>query len=162
MTRFLLPLVLAIVGIGAGVGAGLAMRPGANETEQAAPGAETGSGGAERPSPDATGNRDYVKLNDQFIVPIIHDTQLDSMMIVSLGLEIDEGTRENIYAIEPKLRDILLQVMFDHANMGGFNGVFTQADTLDVLRRALTDAARQITGPVLHKVLIRDIARQDL
>ena len=81
---------------------------------------------------------------------------------MSLSIEVTLGQRETVYAREPKLRDALLQVMFDHANMGGFAGNFTDGNTLDVLRAALTDSARGILGNSVAGILIVDIARQDV
>ena len=48
--------------------------------------------------------------------------------------------------MEPKLRDVFLQVLFDHANMGGFRGAFTRSDVLEPLRTALREAAQKHLG----------------
>jgi len=63
---------------------------------------------------------------------------------------------------EPKLRDSFLRVLFDHANMGGFEGNFTNAQVLGRLRAALREVAQQDLGvDVAQDVLIVEIARQD-
>jgi len=166
MIRLLLPLILAIVGTGAGVGAGLALRPPAAESGHAGAQAEPEEGNSHHDAlADTSGaseKRRYVKLNNQFIVPVIAGEQVDALVILSLSLEIAEGQRETVYSREPKLRDALLQVMFDHANMGGFDGAFTRSGRLETLRTALTETARGVIGPNLRKVLIVDIARQDV
>ena len=72
------------------------------------------------------------------------------------------GQRETVYAREPKLRDAFLQVLFDHANMGGFRGTFTDSNNMDVLRNALNETARKSMGDLILDVLIMDIARQDV
>ncbi|MCZ7674944.1 MAG: flagellar basal body-associated FliL family protein [Roseovarius sp.] len=111
---------------------------------------------------EETGGADYVKLNNQFVVPVVAGKQVNSLVVMSLSIEIGEGKRDIVYAREPKLRDALLQVLFDHANMGGFAGTFTDGNTLDVLRAALTETARGILGDAVRNVLIVDIARQDM
>jgi len=83
------------------------------------------------------------------------------MVIVSLSLEVKQGTTEQVYAREPKLRDALLQVMFDHANSGGFRGSFTDGSNLVLLRKALLEAAQKTLGDIVTDVLIVDIVRQD-
>ena len=66
-----------------------------------------------------------------------------------------------IYSKEPKLRDSFLQVLFDHANIGGFDGAFTNANNLAVLRGALREVAQKDMGDQVTDVLIVEIARQD-
>jgi flagellar FliL protein len=153
MIRKLLPLLLGLVGLGIGLGAGLFLRPAPPEiTEQEHAMAET-EDPAEPP--------EYVKLNNQFIVPIVEDGRVASLVILSLSLEVETGTMETVYQKEPKLRDVFLQVMFDHANSGGFRGSFTDSANLRLLRKALVEAARSVLGADLKDVLIADINRQD-
>ena len=71
------------------------------------------------------------------------------------------GQKEAVYAKEPKIRDSFLQVLFDHANIGGFDGAFTNANNLDVLRGALREIAQKDVGEQVIDVLIAEIARQD-
>lgn len=153
MIRKLIPLLLALFGIGAGTGAGLALRPLPDIAhEEATP-------EAAEVTPEML--PDYVKLNNQFIVPVLEDGRVASMVIVSLSLEVAQGTTEQVYAREPKLRDVFLQVMFDHANAGGFRGSFTDGANLVLLRRALLEVAQTTLGEIVTDVLIVDIVRQD-
>ena len=56
----------------------------------------------------------------------------------------------------------MLQVLCDHANIGGFDGAFTEAKMLNVLRSALREVAqRDLGSDVVNDVLILEIARQD-
>jgi hypothetical protein len=80
---------------------------------------------------------------------------------MALSIEIELGYRDEIFRKEPKLRDSFLQVLFDHANVGGFRGAFTDNNTLDVLRASLRDVAIRDAGPHVTDVLILEIARQD-
>ena len=111
---------------------------------------------------DDAGDKEYVKLNNQFVVPIVSDERVDALVVMSLSVEVNQGQKETIYAREPKLRDEFLQVLFDHANMGGFRGAFTNSNNLDVLRRSLFEAAEKAAGGVVTDVLIVEIARQDV
>lgn len=169
MRNVIIPLILALLGAAGGTFAGLALRPAAQAGGEGAPlyddaiaepAALDGSGHDQTDAPAA--GFDYVKLNNQFVVPVVSGRQVDALVVMSLSLEIRQGEREAVYAREPKLRDAMLQVLFDHANMGGFAGAFTDGNTLDILRAALTDTARQVLGDVLNSVLIVDIARQDM
>lgn len=104
---------------------------------------------------------DYVKLNNQFVVPVLDAGRVVSMVILSLSLEVTPGTTERVYEIEPKLRDAFLQVLFDHSNAGGFRGSFTDGANLVLLRRALLEAAKGILAETVSDVLIVEIVRQD-
>lgn len=172
MLRLILPVVLLLLGVGAGVGAGLFLGgPAPDETASAddtatetetedgteadtpEPGSETG--------PAASGLTEYVRLNNQFIVPIVRDGAVRSLVVMSLSVEVELGNTQAVFSQEPRLRDSFLQVMFGHANAGGFDGSFTQATAMDPLRAGLRDAARQALGDIVRDVLIVDITRQD-
>jgi len=159
MIRKLIPVLLALCGLGAGMGAGLVLRPAAE-----IPPAAEGEAAAHEAAPEETDPEllpDYVKLNNQFIVPVLEDGRVVSMVIISLSLEVKQGTSEQVYAREPKLRDVFLQVMFDHANSGGFRGSFTDGANLVLLRKALLEVAKSTLGDIVSDVLIVDIVRQD-
>ncbi len=164
MISKLLPLLMGLAGTGAGVGAGLFLAPmedPAEDTTQepAAAAQETADAHGQKESHGSAA--EYVKLSNQFVVPIVERDRVAAMVVLSLSLEVQPGAQEKIYSIEPKLRDGFLRVLFDHANMGGFGGTFTDADMLDVLRGALRDVARRDAGDAVRNVLIVDIARQD-
>ncbi|MBN7783392.1 flagellar basal body-associated FliL family protein [Ponticoccus gilvus] len=168
MIKKLLPILLALVGTGAGVGAGLFLMPAgedhADATECLPPDDavrhETVEAAPDDPDlPDAT--REYVKLSNQFVVPIMGSERVRALVVASLSVEVSIGATETVYAREPKLRDVFLQVMFDHANIGGFEGAFTTGERMKILRGALLDAARSVLGSDVSDVLITEIARQE-
>lgn len=166
----LIPIILAIVGLGAGIGAGMALRPDPKEVAMlenpcgdyaAMPDQEMDKQEAEEDSePDASAY-DFVKLNNQFIVPVVSDSRVTSLVVMSLTLQVEAGLTDGVYAVEPRMRDALLRVMFDHANSGGFNGPFTEAARMKILRAALLEAAQATAGDVVSDVLIIDVVRQD-
>jgi flagellar protein FliL len=146
----LFPLILALIGLGVGVGAGVLLRPAPAAEDHAEP---TEAEHLEPP--------EYVKLSNQFVIPVVEDGQVAALVVVSLSLEVTTGSTETVFAREPKLRDVFLQVLFDHANAGGFRGSFTDGSNLVVLRQALKEVAMQVLGDIITDVLIVDIARQD-
>jgi flagellar protein FliL len=159
----LLPLILIILGIGGGAGAGFMLKPVPEVAALANPCGDTPATTkpTEPAPPVPPEDREYVKLNNQFIVPVVEDGRVASLVVMSLSVEVRTGTCEVVFAREPKLRDIFLQQLFDHANQGGFRGAFTNSNTMDVLRNALREAAMPVLGDSLLDVLITDIARQD-
>ncbi len=168
MIKKLLPILLALMGTGAGVGAGLFLMPTgedhADATECPPPDGtvrhETVATAPDNPDlPDAA--REYVKLSNQFVVPIMGSERVRALVVASLSVEVSIGATETVYLREPKLRDVFLQVMFDHANIGGFEGAFTTGERMKILRGALLDAARSVLGSDVSDVLITEIARQE-
>ena len=169
MLKLVLPIVLALVGTGAGVAAGLALRSPPEvhiemETTEATDAVEEGHMADDHSAKghDDAAHREYVKLNNQFVVPVVEDEKVTALVVMSLSVEVGPGQKESVYEREPKLRDSFLQVLFDHANMGGFRGAFTSANNMDVLRRSLNEVAKKLMGGVISDVLIIDIARQDI
>lgn len=167
----ILPVLLALIGLGAGVGAGVAMRPAPEPKEATSP---EGTAMENAATPEATSHTgagqdpaensdsEFVKMNNQFVVPVVTEERVSALVVMSLSLELEIGGTEVFFQREPKLRDAFLQVLFDHANSGGFDGVFTQGQKLDNLRSALLEMARKVMGTSVKDVLVTDILRQDV
>lgn len=184
--RKLLPLILGLLGLAAGGGAGYMLRPppatplaesavskdhaktadahAAPQDGSATPTPEVADGGQDAGhgvAADHASPFEYVKLNNQFVVPVIAKDQVAALVILSLTLEVTTGSGEEVFAAEPKLRDSFLQVLFDYAIADGFKGAFTQSGRMERLRKALLEPARRILGAAVSDVLIVDIVRQD-
>lgn len=158
--RKILPLILMFLGMGAGLGAGFFMRPPPADAAEGATGEAPVDQGARVEEVGAQAS-EFVKLTNQFIVPVVEKNRIASLVILSLSLEVVIGSTEKVYAHEPKLRDGILQLLFDHANTGGFRGSFTDADNLVTLRNGLNEVARGVLGDTVKSVLITDMIRQD-
>lgn len=179
----LLPLVFLFIGIGAGVGAGIFLRP--DVVVETAHGSEPDQGEAamqegeeahkaedhgqdkteahndEKDDGSASTN-EYAKMNNQFVIPLVAGDKVTALVVLALSVEVPEGETAAVYLREPKLRDSFLQVLFDHANMGGFEGNFTNAQALGRLRDALREVGQKDLGKdLVRDVLIMEIARQD-
>ena len=173
MLKILLPLAMMLAGLGAGLGAAVVLRPDISAPPAVAPAEPDAKAGSDPPpasageAPGQAGakdgeTREYVELKNPFVVPLVRADRLASLVILSIGLEMRPGDVGAIYSQEPKLRDVLLQVLFDHANMGGFDGAFTDGAMMDALRGALRDAAQGVAGTAVTGILITNVARQDV
>jgi flagellar protein FliL len=151
--RKLLPILLALLGLGAGIGAGYVLKP--------APAMEEHAEEMPLESEEPEIPPEFVKLSNQFVIPILKDGRIASMVIMSINLEVTAGSTEAVYTLEPKLRDAFLQVLFDHANSGGFQGSFTDGANMLNLRTALREVATNVLGDMIKDILIVDIGRQD-
>jgi len=165
----LFPLILAGLGLGGGIAAGLALRPEPEASAQAGAVADPPATAAATPdttagdsAEDAGGDApEFVRLSNQFVVPVVEEGRVAAMVVLALSLEVEAGMSDAVFQREPKLRDVFLQVLFDHANIGGFSGSFTDSANLVVLRTSLREAAATVLGTTIRDVLITDIARQD-
>ncbi len=152
MIRKILPFALGLLGLCLGAGAGYVARPVSYDHA---------SESAIKPEDDAHTLKDYAKLANPFIVPIMAQGKVSALMVLSLSLEVRAGMTSDVDTAEPKLRDAFLQVMFDHASAGGFSGSYTDATNLIPLRTALLEAAKSVLGDKVTDVLITDILRRD-
>lgn len=160
--RRLLPLLLAVLGLSAGTGAGYFLRP-AHEAapDPATEGAPPDEGTAGHAVAAKAEAGEFVRLNNQFVVPLVEGGRIAGMVVLSLSLEVDPGASQQVFATEPRLRDALLRTLFEHANAGGFSANFTRPSAMTALRAALVEAARGVLGKPMRDVLILDVLRQD-
>ncbi len=170
MLRLILPVAIILTAAAGGGIAGYFLRPHHSETPlpgqvaaasnpDGAGHAKTEGAGAQEGSEEPL--HDYVKLNNQFVIPVVENGRVAALVILSLSLEVPPGGSDTVFAAEPKLRDAFLRVLFDHANSGGFSGSFTESAALAPLRTALLEAGQTVLGAKLTAVLIGDIVRQD-
>lgn len=188
--KLLTPVLLTLVGLAAGVGAGIALKPIAKEERsmtclEAPTGVADGSTTAQdiagqdavlddcRSEDDPfapavahekppAGDLSFVPMDKPFVVPVFSDEKVQAMVVVSLAIEAETDAAHAIEAVKPRLRDSFLNVMFRHANTGGFDGSFTAGRKLKDLKSALLSAAREVLMDIpVEEVLITEIARQD-
>ncbi len=185
MKKILIPVVMLVVGLGGGAGAAwviatfLSAPPeaadaGAGPVAESTPPADGAPAdeahGTETPPSPSDGAGDpavpedaeFLRLNDQFMVPLVRGDRVAALVVITLGLEIGAGQSEAVRSREPRLRALLLQTLFDHANTGAFEGMFTASSNMRILRESLTRAAQEVSGDTIRAVLVLDIVRQDM
>ena len=168
----ILPILLAVVGLIVGVGAGAMI--GSKNSEDSETAACSGneechesSGDMAPPakngqSYDSNQKWEYVELPKQFVVPIIKKDKVKFLVVLSISIEIDPDDAETAKSKTPKLRDGFLQVLFEHANSGGFDGAFTSGQSMLDLRGSLKAVAQKVIGPSVNSVLIEEIIKQTM
>lgn len=166
MIKKLLPVLLTVVGVAGGLGAGYFLRPAPEPVEVSETDKQAPSDVVETEMPhiaaEATGDLDYLELEDQFVIPVVEDGRMTSLVLITLALETKPEAQEMIVSNMPRLRGALLQVMFDYANIGGFDGPFTNSSRLDRLRRNFFEVTQSVFGDDVTDVLILEITRQDM
>lgn len=168
----ILPVVLLLFGTGGGITAALLLKPKdeplvAEMMENPCGPIAEGSrgeqvGGVTPDQQEDSEGREYARLNNQFIVPIVSDNRVSGLVVMSISIEVPNGQTSVVFEHEPKLRDGFLQVLFDHANLGGFDGQFTSGPNMRVLRSGLLQAAQGTIGSIVSDVLILDLVKQEV
>lgn len=179
MKKIILPLLLLLIGTGSGVGAAFLLKPTPEHVPEAgaemasaapcgpiddshSPAAEGGDHAANVEPIEAVAGSEFAALENQFIVPVMEQEKLIAMMAITLSVEVPLGETAKVYTVEPRLRDSLLQDMFQHSNIGGFSGNYTATDKMRILRQDLLRTTREILGEAALDVLVVDIKRQDV
>lgn len=171
----LLPILLLLIGLGAGAGAGWFLKPAPEAQDEstaahaddpadghgAAPAAASGHGASASHAAPASGPTEVVRLPNQFVVPLITEGRVRAMVVIGVALELSVGHSFSLATDEARLRAVFLQRLFDHANIGGFDGIFTSGEALLALRRTLLETARGEVGPMVQDVLITELLRQE-
>lgn len=168
----LLPIILAVIGLGAGLGAGvfLSPEPEVAEVEPICPEGEEcetppkdlAPPTPKKAQPNLDEEWDYVKLPKQFVVPVIKKDRVRALVVLTLSLEVTLGQSDMVLSRSPKLRDAFLQVLFNHANSGGFDGAFTTGKSMRDLRGELLEVAQTLLGDTISSVLIEEIVKQSV
>ena len=159
--KLLLTVFLGLTGFASGVGASILLGGTAPDTAEMtdAVGADTADAVVKGQQANAE-PFEYVKLPNQFVIPVIQEGSVEALVVMSISLEVSAGSSDSVYSREPKLRDGFLRALFDHANLGGFSGNFTDSDRIEMLRNSLLAEARNAMGAQVQSVLITDLARQ--
>lgn len=104
----------------------------------------------------------YMKFSRQFVVPVIGQSGVTSMIVLDINIEVPPSETEKVYLQEPKLRDSLLSTLLSLSNNGAFSSQILDQANLDAMRARLLESARAIIGESAQNVLILNITRQDV
>ncbi len=107
-------------------------------------------------------NSGFLKFGRQFIVPVVSNSGVNSLVILDINLELPSGAAETAYSREPKLRDALLSAMLVLSNEGAFNEGMLEQENVDHIRARLLTAAQSILDEDVKEVLIVSMAKQNI
>lgn len=104
----------------------------------------------------------FLKFSRQFIVPVLNQSGVNSLIVLDLNLELPPNVAETAYSREPKIRDALLSTLLVLSTEGAFNDNLLAPENLDMIRARLLESARSVLGDDVIQVLIVSIAKQNL
>jgi len=103
-----------------------------------------------------------VKFGRKLVVPVVEGATTRALMVIDLGIDVPAPLSDRVHAMEPRLRDAFMRVLFQMAAAGAFTETYIDARILEELRVALLAAARERAGSAVSDVLILDMIRKEL
>jgi len=181
MMKKLLPIIIALVGLGGGLAGGTAMKPQSNEVDHSDDGKHTvadgkGSTGEHGKTNDHASATDshgntadghgvsdeliYVGLAKPFFVPVLRRDNNNVLVRLDIHLEVPDSLKSSVEKHEPKLRDAFLRTVMNFSHDGGFTRVH-DGEGFTILRDDLLVSARKVLGSKVKTVLIGEILTRE-
>lgn len=133
---------------------------GVDVEEKKPKGKATAGHGGDHDTP--SGETIYYKFTREFVVPIMEDGRVKSLVIININLEADSAISQTLFSMEPKLRDNIMTTLIGLSNDGVTFESLTDVDTYESLRSMVLKNLGNVVASGIQNVLIVDIARQDL
>ena len=121
--------------------------------------ASSGHGGGGHDGGAATGDVVYFKFTREFIVPIMHDRKVESLVILNIA---DSSVSQKLFSMEPKIRDNIMTTLIELSNDGRTFENLTDVESYETLRAMVLLNLQKVVPAGIQNVLIVDIAQQDL
>lgn len=174
----LLPVIIAIFGLGGGLVAGTFLKPAPDLTEMHATGEDgqamekhasdhgNDSYGKDNHGKNGHGKSSdksdyiYVGLPKPFFAPVLHANNRQALVRLDIHLEVPSDLEDKVAKHDPKLRDAFLRTVMSFANEGGFGRVH-KSEGFAILSDDLLLSARSIIGDEVKAVLIGEILTRE-
>ncbi len=104
----------------------------------------------------------YYKFSREFVVPIIRDSRVHSLIILNLNLEADAAMSQKLFEMEPKLRDNIMTTLITLSNDGSTFESMTNIQNYESIRSLLLMNLQTVMSSGIRNVLIVDFAKQDI
>ena len=110
----------------------------------------------------AIGDVTYYKFTREFVVPMIENDRVQSLVILNLNLEVDSAISQKLFSKEPVLRDNIMTTLIQLSSGGRTLYSITDVHNYETVRSEILTNLRNEVPEGIHNVLILDMARQDL
>ena len=122
----------------------------------------SGHGGGDHGGDSATGDVVYFKFTREFVVPIMHDSKVTSLVILNINLEADSSISQKLFSMEPKVRDNIMTTLIELSNDDQTFENMTNVESYETIRAMVLLNLQKVMPSGIRNVLIVDIAQQDL
>ena len=155
----ILPILIVLIAVAGSGFAAMKIRGGGGKPEKVAI-AEDGTVHKVHDE-EKKGDSAYFKFQRDFIVPVMRGKRVDSIVLLSLTLEMEEDSVEGARLLEPKLRDSFMKALLSLSHDGYFAGDITSPEVYETMQDRLKDAGKAVLDNNIYSVLVVDFARQD-
>jgi|APLow6443716910_1056828.scaffolds.fasta_scaffold87116_2 flagellar basal body-associated protein FliL len=104
----------------------------------------------------------YFKFSREFVVPVVSQGRVTSLVILNLNLEADADMSQKLFEMEPKLRDNIMTTLITISNDGQTFESMTDLENYESIRSMVMMNLKSVMATGIHNVLIVDLAKQDL
>jgi flagellar basal body-associated protein FliL len=104
----------------------------------------------------------YYKFSREFVVPVIRNNHVNSLVILHLSLEADSSISQKLFEMEPKLRDNIMTTLITISNDGRTFENLTDVESYESMRSLILMNLKTVVPSGISNVLIMDMARQDV
>lgn len=104
----------------------------------------------------------YFKFSREFVVPVVSQGRVTSLVILNLNLEADADMSQKLFEMEPKLRDNIMTTLITISNDGKTFESMTDVENYESIRSMVMMNLKSVMSTGIHNVLIVDLAKQDL
>ncbi len=105
---------------------------------------------------------DYFKFTREFVVPVMRDARVDSLVILNINLEVDASILQKLFSMEPKIRDNIMTTLIGLSNDGTTLEAISNIDNYESIRATVLMNLQKIIPTGIENVLIVDMAKQEL
>lgn len=102
-----------------------------------------------------------MKFKRQFVVPVVKRKRIDALVIMNINLELNDEAPDNIYILQPKLRDAITRELLALSDSDVFGEGLTSIESYQKIQDSLLRACQNVVPYGLETILILDLARQD-
>jgi hypothetical protein len=110
----------------------------------------------------ATGGVDYFKFSREFVVPVMRESRVESLVILNINLEVDSSVSSKLFAMEPKVRDNIMTTLVELSNDGSTLEAIANLENYESIRATVLLNLQRIVPEGIRNVLIVDMAKQQL
>ncbi|MEP1142620.1 MAG: hypothetical protein ABJH52_02780 [Henriciella sp.] len=104
----------------------------------------------------------FYKFSREFVVPVMREGQVKSLVILHINLETDPAVSEKLFSEDPKLRDNIMTTLIGLSNDGRTLERPTDINNFETIRAMVLMNLRDSVSDGIKNVLIIDMAKQDL
>lgn len=135
-------------------------KSGQNASEQV--GKEDSRGAKDSHGNMAGGSVDYFKFTREFVVPVMRESRVESLVILNINLEVDSRVSSKLFAMEPKIRDNIMTTLIELSNDGKTLEAIANLENYESIRATVLMNLQKIIPEGIRNVLIVDMAKQQL